>query len=80
MFSSAVLGRCVANVRAAIVVGTVAWAIYCGVFSLYWPLMVDSPSMHCVTFLMDHGMKPYREITNNNMLGSYLTEAWAMQP
>ncbi len=80
MFSSAVQGRSVANVRAAVVVVTPASAICYGVFSLHWPLMVDSPIMHCATFLMDHGMKPYREITNNDMPGSHLTEAWAMQP
>ncbi len=79
MFSSAVQGRSVAGVRAAIVVVMLASAVYYGVFSLHWPLMVDSPIMHYVTFLMDHGMKPYREITDNNMPGSYLTEAWAMQ-
>ncbi len=47
--------------------------------SLRWPLLVDSPVMHYVNFLMDHGMAPYRDITDNNMPGSYLMERWAME-
>ncbi len=46
--------------------------------SLRWPLLVDSPIMHYVNFLTDHGLTPYRDITDNNMPGSYLTERWAM--
>jgi len=52
---------------------------YCARKSLHWPMVVDSPIMHYVNFLMDHGMRPYREITDNNMPGAYLTERWAMQ-
>ena len=46
--------------------------------SLRWPLMVDSPIMHYVSYLIDHGMKPYQDITDNNMPGAYLTERWAI--
>ncbi len=42
-------------------------------------MLVDSPIMHYVNFLMRHGMRPYQEITDNNMPGAYLTEGWAMR-
>ena len=48
-------------------------------FSRHWRLAVDSPVMHYVVFLMRHGLKPYRDISDNNMPGSYLTEALAMR-
>ncbi len=46
--------------------------------SIGWQMLVDSPVMHYVNFLMDHGMRPYQEITDNNFPGAYLTEGWAM--
>lgn len=48
------------------------------VFSWHWMLICDSPIMHYVNFLMAHGMKPYGEITDNNLPGSYLSESLAM--
>lgn len=56
-----------------------AGVVFYVVRSLHWPLLVDSPIMHYVNFLMDHGFTPYRDITDNNMPGAYLTERWAMQ-
>jgi hypothetical protein len=47
--------------------------------SWHWQLAVDSPVMHYVNFLMEHGLKPYSDITDNNMPGAYFTEAWAMR-
>ena len=47
--------------------------------SIHWPILRDTSVMHYVIFLMDHGMKPYSEITDNNMPGAYLTERWAME-
>ncbi len=47
--------------------------------SLRWPLVWDGPIMHYVNFLMDHGMRPYREISDLNMPGAYLMEGWAMR-
>ena len=41
--------------------------------------MIDSPIMHYVNFLIDHGRKPYTDITDNNMPGAYYTEALAMR-
>jgi hypothetical protein len=53
-------------------------AIYYVHCSVHWQMTVDSPIMHYVNFLMDHGYKPYSDITDNNMPGAYYTEAWAM--
>jgi len=35
--------------------------------------------MHYVVFLLHHGFKPYSEISDMDMAGAYLTEAWAMR-
>jgi hypothetical protein len=66
-------------VRWAVVVVLVGAAVYFGFVSWRWPVMVDSAVMHYVNFLMQHGMKPYRDITDNNMPGAYLAEGWAMR-
>ncbi len=47
-------------------------------WSLHWTVIWDSAVMHYVNFLMDHGMRPYRDISDSNMPGAYLTERWAM--
>ena len=47
-------------------------------FTLRWRMAVDTPVMHYVVFLLHHGLKPYTDITDNNMPGTYLTEAAAM--
>ena len=48
------------------------------VMSLHWPILWDTQVMHYVNFMMDHGREPYRDITDMNMPGAYLTERWAM--
>ncbi len=65
--------------RALLVVTFLAVACFYAVTSIHWPMMSDSPIMHYVNFLMRHGMKPYVDITDNNMPGSYLAEAAAMK-
>ena len=64
--------------RLAVLSALLLSAVYYAILSIHWPLMLDSPVMHYVNFLMDHGLKPYQDITDNNMPGSYLTERWAM--
>src|SRR5206468_11638940 len=64
--------------RAAVVVVLTAATLWYFYKSIHWQLMVDSPIMHYVKFLMDHGREPYTDITDNNMPGAYFTEAWAM--
>lgn len=54
-------------------------AVYIVAVSWRWRLAVDSPVMHYVVFLMRHGLKPYRDISDNNMPGAYFTEAVAMR-
>jgi hypothetical protein len=56
-----------------------AAAVYYVIRSFHWPLMLDSPIMHYVVFLIQHGLKPYSQITDMNMPGTYLTEWLAMQ-
>ncbi len=48
-------------------------------FSIHWRMMIDTPVMHYVIFLIHHGLRPYVDITDNNMPGAYLTEAAAMR-
>ncbi len=64
--------------RAALLLALGAFTVTFIVRSLHWPLVVDSPIMHYVVFLMRHGLRPYSDITDNNMPGAYLTESWAM--
>ncbi len=53
----------------------VAYFVY---FSWQWPILRDTSIMHYVNFLMDHGMQPYGEITDNNLPGAYLAERFGM--
>ena len=68
----------IAGVRAAVVFILAAATLWYFYKSIHWQLMVDSPIMHYVKFLMDHGRQPYTDITDNNMPGAYYTESWAM--
>lgn len=43
-----------------------------------WPLVHDTTVIHYVSFLIDRGWAPYREIGDMNMPGAYLFEGWAL--
>ena len=64
--------------RYAVAVVMVTAAVYFVCVSYRWALLCDSPIMHYVNFLMDHGLRPYRDISDTNLPGAYLTERWAM--
>jgi hypothetical protein len=70
--------RLVGLLRILMVLAFAASATYYVYSSRHWELTIDSPIMHYVNFLMDHGLKPYSDITDNNMPGAYFTESWAM--
>lgn len=72
------LSRPLLLLRAVLLLALGAFTLAFIVRSLHWPLVVDSPIMHYVVFLMRHGLRPYTDITDNNMPGAYLTESWAM--
>ena len=55
------------------------FALFFVLASRHWPLLDDGPIMHYVNFLMAHGLRPYSDITDNNLPGAYLTEGWAMR-
>ena len=69
----------VQGLRLAIVVILLCALVFYAVASWHWQMMVDSPVMHYVNFLMAHGMQPYRTITDMNLPGSYLTDAFEMR-
>ncbi len=54
-------------------------AVYYVFETVHWPLALDAPIMHYVEFLTRHGMRPYVDITDNNMPGAYYTEGLAMR-
>lgn len=56
-----------------------AAAAYYVAVSWRWRIMVDSSIMHYVIFLMRHGLRPYAEISDNNMPGAYFVEALGMR-
>lgn len=55
--------------------GFVLCALIAALLSLRWPLMGDCTYMHYAVRLMHHGMRPYADIAEMNMPGSYLLEA-----
>lgn len=71
--------RTPAAIRGLVTLVFAATFIYYIVTSWHWRLAIDSPVMHYVVFLLKHGLKPYREISDNNMPGAYFTEAVAMR-
>ena len=48
------------------------------VLSRQWPLLHDAAIMHYVVFLMDHGWRPWSDIIDINMPGSYMVEWFAV--
>ena len=48
------------------------------VLSRQWPLLHDAAIMHYVVFLMDHGWRPWADIIDINMPGSYMVEWFAI--
>ena len=60
--------------RRILLVSLVAGVICVIAFTWRWQLMVDSPIMHYVDFLMSRGLAPYRQIQDNNLPGAYLAE------
>ncbi len=42
--------------------------------SLRWPLVNDVSLMHYISFLMDHGLVPYRDFSDMNLPGSYMVD------
>ncbi len=65
--------------RLLVVIAIFGFAVGYVADSLHWKMMDDAPIMHYVNFLMDHGLQPYSDITDNNLPGAYLTEGWAMR-
>ena len=56
-----------------------AVSLFCAVgWSWRWPLVGDASLMHYVIFLMSKGLRPYQDIVDINLPGSYLFEASAM--
>lgn len=63
--------------RTAALVSLLYFAFY--VFaSRDWIVMWDGAVMHYIHFLITRGFRPYVDITDMNLPGTYLTEGWAM--
>jgi hypothetical protein len=62
-------------------IGLGIWLIGCTfafcVGTLNWPLVNDAALIHYISFLMSHGLKPYNDIPDPNMPGTYLID-WAV--
>ena len=52
--------------------------LLCVAYSVHWRLAVDSPLMHYVVYLIHHGFRPYKDIGDSNMPGTYISESAAM--
>jgi hypothetical protein len=55
-----------------------AGAVCYVLFTIHWQWMWDTQVMHYISFLIDHGRAPYKDIYDFNMPGSYLTERWVI--
>jgi hypothetical protein len=44
----------------------------------HWPLQKDAQVMHYINFLIDHGFKPYLDITDMNTPGAYMVDGLGM--
>jgi hypothetical protein len=42
--------------------------------TMNWPLVADASIMHYTAFLIAHGFRPYRDILDPNMMGTYLID------
>jgi hypothetical protein len=62
-------------------VGAAAILLACFAFFVVttwqWPLVGDASLMHYVACLMDHGMRPYRDVAEINLPGAFLVD-WAV--
>ena len=65
--------------RRLVLTSFICAALYFSVVSWRWRLAIDSPVMHYVVFLMQHGLKPYSQISDNNLPGAYFAEAVGMR-
>lgn len=73
------VARAIPFVRAIAVFLLIAGALTCCWISRNWIITWDAAVMHYVSFLIDHGMRPYTDITDSNMPGAYLAERFAIR-
>jgi hypothetical protein len=71
--------RSASLLRPILLIVFAATTLYYMVVSIHWVLSADATIMHYVNFLMQHGLKPYIDISDNNMPGAYYTEGLAMR-
>src|ERR1700733_12158037 len=62
------------NVKRAVGIFLFACTLTFCIRTMNWPLVGDASLIHYVAFLIDHGFKPYRDILDLNMPGSYLID------
>ena len=73
-----VFPRVVLALRLLLLLSLLGGLLFYVAVSIHWPIVWDAAVMHYVTFLIHHGLAPYRDITDSNMPGAYLTESLAM--
>lgn len=64
--------------RAALAASLAVCAVLFFVWSWHWPLVGDASLIHYIAFLIDRGWRPYAQLGDMNMPGSYLIELGAM--
>ena len=65
-------------VRVGVILAFCAGILAYIITSWHWPLIWDMQVIHYVSFLIDRGWAPYRQIGDMNMPGAYLVEGWAL--
>lgn len=71
--------RLAAALRLVVPAALIAVFLYDIAYSWRWPVVWDSAVLHYVNFLIDHGFRPYRDISDSNMPGAYVIERWGMR-
>ena len=64
--------RWLTTIQIALSIWLAFWMVRCIVSSLHWPLVNDGSVLSYIVFLIDHGMAPYRDITETSFPGTYL--------
>jgi hypothetical protein len=65
--------------RATLAASLIASALVFFLWTWRWPLLGDASLMHYMSFLMERGWAPYRQLGDMNMPGSFLIEMAVMR-
>ncbi len=66
--------RWIHRTKVALALWLIALVIACLVLTRHWPLVNDGALQHYISFLMDSGLAPFRQISDMNLPGSLMID------